>query len=242
MAAGLIVQVPPAKSSGKKKFKKKARKNRSTANKALSLAKQNRDMLNKTIENKQVNASQSEIFVSNGGYDANSLGVLIQPFLSQGVQDGDSTSSSNARVGNSITLLRTQVKFNFDVSATSETYNKFRVIVAESAEGAQTLTLSDILHNPTAPLCFSSQYTTKTSTNKRYNRKLDRVFEVNRNRNGSKQITLNINYGKTGRVVNYDGNSATPTDFKLSILAISDSSVAPHPTMSYTLRHIYKDA
>lgn len=206
------------------------------------LAKRTKKMLDKVIENKQVNATQGEIFISNGGYDANAAGVLIQPFLSQGTQDGDSSASSSARTGNSVVLLRTQIKFNFDVATTSESYNKFRLIVAESTEGAQTLALSDILSNPTAPLCFSSQYTTKSGTNKRYNRKLDRVFEVNRSHKGSKQITLTIKYGKTGRVVNYDGNNATPTDYKLSILAISDSSVAPHPSMSYTLRHIFKDA
>lgn len=197
-------------------------------------------MVNSTIENKQVNFKQVPIFVSNAAYDANALGYLIQPFLSQGTSDGTTTSGSAARVGNSITMMRTQIKFNFDVSATSENYNKFRLIVCESSEGAQAIALGDILLDSAQPM--SSQYTTKSSTNKRYDVKLDRVFECNRYGKGSKQITLNIRYGKAGRVVNYDGTSAAPTDYKLSILCVTDSTVAPHPSMEYTLRHIYKDA
>lgn len=195
-----------------------------------------------TIENKQVNFAQVPIFVSNAVYDANALGLLIDPFLTQGVQDGSTTAASAARVGNSITLMSTTIKFNFDVAATSETYNKFRLLVLTSKDGAQSLSLADVLDNPAANV-MSSHYTTKTSTNKRYNKPhIDRVFEVNREHNGSKQISVKIKYGKTGKVINYDGNSAAPTDYKLSILCISDSSVAPHPTMEYTLRHTYKDA
>ena len=37
------------------------------ANKALALAKQNKKMLNKTIENKQVNALRPPIFVTSSG-------------------------------------------------------------------------------------------------------------------------------------------------------------------------------
>lgn len=195
-----------------------------------------------TIENKQVNFAQVPVFVSNAAYDANALGHLIDPFLTQGVQDGSTTAASAARVGNSITLMSTTIKFNFDVAATSETYNKFRILVLTSKDGAQSLAIGDVLENPAANV-MSSHYTTKTSTNKRYNKPhLDRVFEVNRDSNGSKQMVCKIKYGKTGKVINYDGNSAAPTDYKLSIICISDSSVAPHPTMEYTLRHTYKDA
>lgn len=197
-------------------------------------------LVNSTIENKQVNLLQVPIFVSNAAYDANASGVLIQPYLSQGVSDGTTTAASAARLGNSVTLMRTQIKFNFDVAATSEAYNKFRLIVCESSEGAQAIALGDMLHDAGQPM--SSQYTTKSSTNKRYDIRYDRIFEVNRSKNGSKQITVNIRYGKAGRVINYDGTSAAPTDYQLSILCISDSTVAPHPTMEYTLRHVYKDA
>lgn len=236
MAAGKLVRIPPAKSSSKKK----SRKNRSTASKALALAKQNKKMINKTIENKQVNAYRPPIFVTSSGYDAQVVGDTIQPTMRQGVEDGDQTVGSSARIGNSITLLRTALKFNFDVAATSESYNKWRVIVVESTEGNQAINATDVLENPTSP--FVSQYTTKTNSNKRYNILFDRIFECNRGHNGAKFYNFVKRYGKTGRVVDYSGSPETPTNYNINILAWSDSTVAPHPTMQYTLRHTYKDA
>lgn len=222
------------------KAKAAKRKSNNVAKKALSLAKQNKKMINKTIENKQVNALRPPIFVTSAGYDAQVVGDTIQPTMRQGVEDGDQTVGSSARIGNSITLLRTALKFNFDVAATSESYNKWRVIVVESTEGNQTIAAVDVLENPTSP--FVSQYTTKTNSNKRYKILFDRIFECNRGHNGAKFYNYIKKYGKTGRVVDYSGSPETPTNYNINILAWSDSTVAPHPTMAYTLRHTYKDA
>lgn len=201
--------------------------------------------VNKTIENKQTNYAQLPIQVSNAGFaSAGFFGVL------QGAGDGTDSGSSNARVGNGVTLMRTLLKFNFDVSApqaTSEQYNKVRLIVAVSEDGSQTLGISDILrysnYTTDGDLVFASPYTTKTTTNKRYNILLDKVFELNYGHRGSRQITLKKKWGKTGKVINWNGNtSAAPTDFKVSVICISDSAAANHPTMSFACRHTYKDA
>ena len=98
----------------------------------------------------------------------------------------------------------------------------------------------DIFENPTSP--FVSQYTTKTNANKRYKILFDRKFECNRGHNGAKFYKFVKKYGKTGRVVDYSGSPETPTNYNINILCWSDSTVAPHPTMAYTLRHTYKDA
>lgn len=201
--------------------------------------------VNKTIANKQVNYAQVPVQVSNAGFaSAGFAGVL------QGAGDGTDSGSSNARIGNEVTLMRTLIKFNFDVAspqATSEQYNKVRLIVVSSADGSQTLGISDILryHNYTTDgdLVFASPLTTKTTTNKRYNLLMDKVFELNYGHRGSKQITLKKKWGKTGKVINWNGNaSSAPTDFKVSIICISDSAAANHPTMSFAVRHTYKDA
>ncbi len=210
------------------------------ANKALRLAKENKKMLNKTIENKQVNALRPPIFVTSAGYDAQVVGDTIQPTMRQGVEDGEQTVGSSSRIGNSITLLRTAIDFNFDVAATSESYNKFRVIVVESTEGNQAISAVDCLENPTSP--FISQLSTKTNNNKRYKILLDKKFECNRGHNGAKFMKLIKKYGKTGRVVDYSGSPETPTNYNINVLCWSDSTVAPHPTMAYSLRHTYKDA
>lgn len=222
-------------------YRKRRRRVRSTARKALNMAKQVKKMVNKTIENKQINNKVLSTNLSSTGYAVGGFFGLLQ-----GTSDG-TVAGSAARIGNSVTLMRTQVKFNFDVAVGSENYNKVRLIVAQSQDGTQTLGLSDILqyssYTTDGDLVFNSPYTTKTSTNKRYTILMDKVFELNLNHKASRQITFVKRYGKTGKVVNWDGNSgSSPVDFKTTILAISDSTVATHPTFEYSLRHTYKDA
>ncbi len=210
------------------------------ANKALREVKSLKKLVNKTLENKQVNALRPPIFVTSSGYDAQVVGDTIQPTMRQGPEDGDQTVGSSSRIGNSITLMRTAIDFNFDVAATSEAYNKFRIIVVESTEGNQAISAVDVLENPTSP--FISQYSTKTNNNKRYKILYDKKFECNRGHNGAKFLKLIKKYGKSGRTVDYSGSPETPTNYNINVLCWSDSTVAPHPTMAYTLRHTYKDA
>jgi len=228
------------KSYKRRRYGRKPRTDFSIAKKALNVAKTTRRMVNKTIENKQVSALRPTIFVTSAGYNAITVGDTIQPTMRQGVEDGSQTVGSSSRIGNSITLMRTGFKFMFDVASTSETYNKFRLIIVESTEGNNAIGAADVLESPTQPM--TSLYTTKTNTNKRYKIWLDKVFEVNRNAHGSKPIEFVKHYGKTGRVVDYSGSPETPTNYNLNILCFSDSTVAPHPSMEYCLRHTYKDA
>lgn len=228
------------KSYKRRRTGRRPRTDFSIAKKALNVAKTTRRMVNKTIENKQVSALRPDIFVTNAGYNAQVVGDTIQPTMRQGVEDGSQTVGSSARIGNSITIMRTQFRFCFDVAATSETYNKFRLLIVESTEGNQQIAAVDCLETPTQPM--TSLYTTKTNTNKRYKIWYDKIFEVNRNAHGSKIIEFVKHYGKTGRVVDYSGTVETPTNYNINILCFSDSTVAPHPFMKYSLRHTYKDA
>lgn len=228
------------KSYKRRRTGRRPRTDFSIAKKALNVAKTTRRMVNKTIENKQVSALRPSIFVTSAGYNAAAIPDSIQPTMRQGVEDGSQTVGSSSRIGNSITLMRTAFKFMFDVAATSETYNKFRLIIVESTEGNQVIAPVDCLETPTQPM--TSLYTTKTNNNKRYKIWFDKIFEVNRNAHGSKAIEFVKHYGKTGRVVDYSGTPETPTNYNLNILCFSDSTVAPHPSMEYSLRHTYKDA
>ncbi len=239
MAAGKFFKAPKRSSSGN--VKKQSVKNK--ASKALALAKSNKRFLDKTIENKQVAFQRVPIFVDTGGYSSNNPGGTadpVQPSMRVGAEDGVLTTGSSSRIGNSITLMRTSIDFLFDVATTSETYNKWRLIVVESTEGAEVLALSDILQFPLQPM--TSVYTTKSLTNKRYNILMDKRFTVDINHKGAHWIYFRHKYGKEGRVINYNGANEDPIDYKLTIIAVSDSAVAPHPQLQYTLRHSYKDA
>ena len=100
----------PVYKSGKP-ARKPRRKGKSTASKALEIAKKNRSFINKTIENKQVNFQATNQNISSSGYaDRRYLK------LATGAKDGTELESQ-ARIGNSITLLSQQFCFKYLLSA-----------------------------------------------------------------------------------------------------------------------------
>jgi hypothetical protein len=240
----LFNKMPKRKYTSKSRSSYKRYKGKSsTASRALSIAKQVKSMVNKTLENKQINSAIQNEDVPMGGYSQSGFFGVIQ-----GTADGNAIGSA-ARVGNTVTLMRSQFHANFDVAqgAASETYNKIRYIIVQSKEGTQTLSLADVLlysdYVQDGDLVFTSPYTTKSGTNKRYTVLCDKVFEVNKYNNASRRFNLIKRYGKSGKLVHWNGNSSSsPIDFKTTILAISDSTVGNHPTISCAIRHTYKDA
>ena len=242
MAAGKMIKVVSGSLQRRRKRKKK---NKSKASQALSLAKENKRFIQKTIEMKQVNYQQSSISITSGGFSAGSFAQLAT-----GAEDGTSLGSA-ARIGNSVTLMRQQVCMNL-VGSSTDTFNQFRVIIAESVDGNQQLTLSDLLEYPSYALygstVFCSPYTTKTSTNKRYKIHYDRAFVLSGlpTKGGvppAKVIKHTIRYGKSGKELEYAGAGAlNPNNHRLTIFLISDSVSATHPSLHYAVRTSYKDA
>ena len=87
-----------------------------------------------------------------------------------GAADGDdSGSGANARIGNTVTLMNQRINYTVTQAASSESWNRMRVIIVESEDGNQTLNLSDILlysdYGIYSNLVFVSPYTTKADTN-----------------------------------------------------------------------------
>lgn len=218
----------------KRKFTKK-KKDAKQDSRIKSLEK----FVYKTLENKQVNYRQ-DLSVS-------SLGTATYPFISlrQGVEDGDAYPS-NARIGNSITLMSQRLDMN--IIGETGTFNQIRVILAESVDGNSSLALSDILEFPNyllqGDMVFVSPYTTKTSTNKRYKIHMDRLVEVHGTGDAGKataQIHKVIRY-KGGKVVNFEDNAVEATNHKLQLFCISDSTAVGHPSVKYNMRSTFKDA
>ena len=215
------------------------------ARKALTMAKQTKKMVNKTIENKQVNYYQLNQNIT-------STGIQVGNFLSTqvGAEDG-TTLGSSARIGNSITLLNQRFNMNITASST-DTFNQIRVLIVESLDGNQPLALTDVLEYGSytlyGQLVFASPYTTKTATNRRYKVHYDRSFVLTGlpTKGGApptKVIKHNIKYGKTGKVVEYPGSgNVDPTNHRVTMLLISDSVSSAHPQLNYSTRATYKDA
>jgi len=197
----------------------------------------------KTIENKQVNTS-------NFGLAIPSTGVRDGQFLSvaQGTSDGV-LSGDPARIGNTITLMNQRFNFTFHQNPTGiiDDWNRIRVLIVEATDGNQALLINDVLqyHNYSihGELIFSSPYTTKTTTNRRYKPLMDKTFELNYRATGATKVIKHVEKYKGGKLVEFDGNiSATPTNHQISVFFLSDSGSLPHPSVSYSTRSTYKDA
>ena len=225
-------------------FKRKFRKRRSTDAKQNKRIKSLENMVYKTIENKQINYNNNLNITSSGVNDNAFLQVRVGP--DDGVVQGDT-----ARIGNSITLYRQQYRFNFlglNPDMAGDRWNQMRVIIAEPLDGNQPLVLSDLLqysnYGVYGALVFASPYTTKTNTNRRYKIHMDKSFELNATAKGATRVIKHDVKWKKGKLVEFagPGTEQVPTNHNMTIVFISDSGSALHPSCAYSVRSTYKDA
>ncbi len=219
---------------------KKGFRKGSTDKKQTKRIKQLENFVYKTIENKQINFQASNINITTSGFATN---AFLR--VDGGVEDGGGLAAP-ARIGDSVTLMNQRINVNLKMRLGADDFNQIRMIVCESTEGAEALALSDILEYSSFALygdmVFSSPYTTKTTTNKRYKIHSDKTFTLTKVNNPCKSIKMNIKY-KGGKVVNFDGPlNELPTNHRLQMLLISDSGAVQHPRLDYAIRSTYKDA
>jgi len=225
----------PKKGYKGKRFYAKKSKDKKQDSRIKSLEK----FVYKTIENKQINLTQfSNLSTTNYQY-----GAFLQ--VKQGTADGV-LPADEARIGNSVTLMSQRFKFMLHIPLAGDLFNTCRVMLVESVDGSQPMALTDVLYEADYSVhgnkVFTSHYTTKTQTNKRYKIHFDKVVTLNRYQNNVVNWNYNVNY-KGGKVIEFDGNtSALPTNHRLSILAVSDSGSILHPVLTWSARSIYKDA
>jgi hypothetical protein len=185
----------------------------------------------KAIENKQI-----EVYANASFSDTGSAWEI--PFdILQG-------SGEQNRNGDSVLLQKVQYNIMVD---RADSHNRCRVLLVESVNGNESLALSDVLtYTATAvygDMALASPYTTKSSTNKRYKVHFDKMFEIGQSSMKNTRVFKGtIKFPKGGKVVHYDGTSSVPTDHRLTLMVLSDSTTASHPTIKYVIRQTYKDA
>ncbi len=225
-----------------KKFRKDAKQDK----RIKSLEK----FVYKTVENKQTNSGAGSA-VPDLPRSLSTAGDVRGQFfnVAVGAEDGNAPGST-ARIGNTVTLMEQLVSMTF-VQSTTDSYNRVRVIIAESVDGNQSLALSDILQfsnwGTYGHMVFSSPYTTKANTNKRYKIHMDSCFELNNQATTAvKLFKKRIKYrqgGSPGKLLDFSsGLDSYSSNHRLTIMCISDSESAPHPLWSYNVRSTYKDA
>jgi len=229
--------MPKRRSKGKRSYANKS-KDKKQDSRIKSLEK----FVYKTIENKQINISNfTNVSTTNYQY-----GAFLQ--VLQGPEDGTgiSPSMSNARIGNNVTLMSQRFRFMLHIPLAGDLFNQCRIMLVESVDGSQPLTLTDVLYEGDYSIhgnkVFTSQYATKTQTNKRYKIHFDKNVCLNRYQNNVITWKYNVNY-KGGKVIEFNDNlSALPNNHRMTILAVSDSGSVLHPVLTWSARSIYKDA
>jgi len=215
----------------------KKRKKKSVQKQVSALKK----FVMKTIENKQVNSFASNINVT-------STGVSHLAFLRILTGTGDGVGeSSAARIGNSVTLMKQQFNFNLKMRTGADLYNQVRILIVESMEGSFSLNIADVLqysvYSTHGDLIFTSPYTTKTTTNKRYKVHYDKTLLMTQDRLPARVFKKTIKYGNEGKVINFQNTTdAIPTNHRLQFFIISDSTAVQHPRLDYSVRSTYKDS
>ncbi len=204
----------------------------------------------KTIENKQINWSQTNTITDLGLYSNQFIRVL------PGVDDGNSmVPASEARIGNSITLMRQKFRMSLrrNSSGDSTIPQEVRVLVVESVDGNEGLDLDDVLwywkdQAGTATgsdlESFVSGYTTKADTNKRYKIHLDKRVSLNLYTKPTQYINCDIKYGKAGKLVSFaDSLAQLPNNHRITIMVLGNQSTASRqPYFTLHARSTYKDA
>lgn len=221
-----------------KKFKRRSKK--SVDAKQTKRIKTLENFVYKTIENKQSNYEVTNQNITSSGY--NNYGFLK---ISTGAEDGASYGDP-ARIGNSVTLMRQAFNMNISLRTAADDFNQVRVIIAEALEGTQQLSLSNVLqyHDQSVHgnMIFASPYTTKTGTNQRYKIHFDKHIVLNPYQKTACNIKHTVKY-KGGKVVDFDGPSVDfPTNHRMNIWLIGDSTSTQHPRLDLAVRSTYKDA
>lgn len=194
----------------------------------------------KTIENKQINYEVTNQNITSSGY--NNYGFLK---LATGAEDG-ADYGDPARIGNSITLMRQSFNMNISLRDPADNFNQVRVIIAEALEGTQLLSIENVLlysdYSVNGNSIFSSPYTTKTGTNQRYKIHFDKHIVLNPYQKTACNVKHTVKF-KGGKVVDFDGPTEQfPTNHRMNIWVLGDSTAIQHPRLDLAVRSTYKDA
>ena len=130
-----------------------------------------------------------------------------------------------------------------------DAYNVCRVLIVESKDGTQSLTWPEVLYrtvdNQTnVYTALNSGYNTDININKNYRVVYDSGV-INMAFNAARQtkaINFTRRYGKGGKELIFFGDGTVPTNFKQTVLWLSDSAASPHPVIAIDVNNRYEDA
>lgn len=209
---------------------KKPTPRRSTNVKQNKRIKKLEDIVYPSIEWKSKDITAFSANVSNAGYANYPMFQLAK---------GDTNST---REGDKVSLRHGTLHLALTRGDTS---NIIRVIVC-ATPSATPLGLADVLEYASVAshgdMPFSSPYQVKASNNEQtYKILADKTYQL-KNDMSTVVDKIKLKFPKKGRSCEFVGDtSVSPNNYNVSLLMISDSTAAPHPTASYAMRWKYID-
>ena len=179
-------------------------------------------------KNKDLTAFGADI--TNGGYENYPMFQLAQ---------GDTNST---REGDKVSLRRGTLHLSLTRGDTSNIVRVLVVVTPSSTYAG----LSDVLeyhsYSANANGVFSSPYQVKaTNAEQTYTVLADRIYQL-KNDMSTIVAKIPIKMPKKGKSCEFvSTGSVAPNNYNISLLMISDSTAAPHPKASYTMRWKYID-
>lgn len=177
-------------------------------------------------------------------YNASSIDTLFPP---RSVSEISQNPEADGRVGNQVTYFNLNYKLIFRKASgvTVDDYNTLRIIVFKwNIDTVNTdPVVGDVLETGIASqnLPFAQYMFDNIRSGKVYIYS-DRIYKVDLVSNETVIVKRTIRLKKKQKI-RFDADPASTEGYgKLYILTISDSSVAPHPLLTGTVRLLYKDA
>lgn len=158
-------------------------------------------------------------------------------------------TAGRIRIGDSVNLRSSSINFHCYIPRGSDGVPVFldmstrcRVLLVDNLDNIRGLGAGDILQNTAYPLV--SPYKSQVDSGKRYRVLGDFKFNLNSTNKADHQFKWKMPLPKSGRVVNYDGDAANPSDLNVSLIwfckSISPLS-AGQPTMEYYVNTAFED-
>lgn len=165
-------------------------------------------------------------------------GYVNQPMMQIG--QGTDGGATGQRVGDKVTLLSHNITMKLN---SSDDTNVMRILWVYT-ESTDTLALSDVLqYSSTGEYALVSPYKLRsTNNNIKYKVMFDKVYKFD----ASTAVIVDkyklLPGGKYGKQVEFNATGRIqPEQYKLHIIAVSDSGAISHPSISYVCRTKYYD-
>ena len=188
----------------------------------------------RAVQNELKKQVEVKKFYTNGSLSVDDDGSLAIPL--EGIGQGE---ASDDRIGNRINLLSQSIMLNM---SNGDANNTIRVLCVEMYENYTPATATGIFNPVTQP--FVGSILAQVDRQKVKRVLYDRVSTLNPHWQGATIYRYKkgyVKFGKTGKQIQYIDGTPEPSKGHIYWVFVSDSVVATHPRLQYSIMTRYTD-